>query len=1308
MRLTCKKCNTAIEIPAAATRSPETRVQCPGCQTRYRLRARGTAAGTAGQTAVPTHSGGPPSGAPRSGAPAEAPAAEAPTAVSQRFTAPPPAAPGQPDPDPTYRLPQPPPAAGPAAVPGTTGPARQPATVFSSDDVLAGRYRIVRFLAKGGMGEVYEAEDLELRQRVALKTISAHVADEVATDRFKREIALARAVTHPNVCRIFDLGQHLLEDPARPGAKVTFLTMELLTGETLSARLKRRSRLQPAEAFPILRQMAAALDAAHQARIVHRDFKSENVLLVPAEEGLRAVVTDFGVARGAGTADQFASQVTGAGIVGTPAYMAPEQVEGGPVTAAADIYALGVVLYEMVTGRLPFESENPLTTAVKRLREPPTPPHVHVPDLPPAWERTILRCLERRPERRFANPGEVATALAGPQVTGAVGRPAPGSDPGFPRMGTDEAIPTGTPSILDRATVAAPTVAHATAADAWRATLTPPERRTAAPRRQGRRQRLLGAVLLAVVVVSAGLYAWNRLTRDRDRLVPRRSVAVLGFRNLTGSTEAAWLQTALAEMLTTELARGGTLRTIPGENVARVQRQLEMTDDGLTEEQRRSLRSLLGCDFLVLGAYTRVQVADRGELRLDLRLQDAALGSDLASLAESGSEDEIFDLVARVGQALRSELGVGKAGEDDPAAGMPTDPQAARLYAEAVAKLRASQPHAARELLQQAAASEPENPLIHTALSSAWEAEGYIGRAAEAAERAFELSSHLPREDRLAVEGRHLETRGDYAAAAEVYRELHQYFPDDLEYGLHLAAVENKSRRPRSALEAIEELKLLPAPISDDPRIDLAEAAAAAMLSEYEDQLAAARRAAERAEPLGAALLVAQAQLAQSQAYRFLGRPREAEEAAAAARDTYARIDNPAGAALARTTLANALVDRGEFAAAASSYRAAIDDYRQIGDRGGTAFALNNLALVLKKRGELDQAEELYEEAEEIYRDLDDRLGVANTLNNLGVLLVGRDRLGAAVERFDRSRAVWEEIGDPSSLAYSLNNVAAVLRLTGRLWDSRAMHLRSLEIRRGIGHKQSEVTSLTNLGRVLTDLGELETAGELVTEAVALAREIGERSAEADALFARGVLSLARGALDEARTAHEEALAIRSELEARREVTESRIAVARVALAEGQSATAEIVSQAAVKVCRREGRHSDEALARTLLARAHQGQGRLSQARREIAVAVPLAEASQRAAVGLEVALAAARLEVESGRPAAALEDLGDLELKSEEMGYVGFRLEAMLAWAEARHAAGGVAEAREKIETAKAEAAVRGFRRIEAEAERALQAIEG
>jgi len=278
--------------------------------------------------------------------------------------------------------------------------------IFQEHQLISRRFEVLRFIGRGGMGEVYEARDLDLGERVALKTIRSEVAADLhIMARFKREIQLARKVTHPNVCRIFDLVYH---------EAIIFLSMELLEGETLSQRLQRDGPMSASEALPLVAQMAAGLAAAHQAGVVHGDFKSNNVMLVPAEgqeAGIRTVIMDFGLARRSDASDAAASRPPVGSMAGTPAYMAPEQVEGREITPATDIYALGVVLYEMVTGRCPFEGSNALAVAVKRLQEPPPSPRSHNPGLDLRWEQAILRCLERNPRERFASADEIIPAL---------------------------------------------------------------------------------------------------------------------------------------------------------------------------------------------------------------------------------------------------------------------------------------------------------------------------------------------------------------------------------------------------------------------------------------------------------------------------------------------------------------------------------------------------------------------------------------------------------------------------------------------------------------------------------------------------------------------------------------------------------------------------------------------------------------------------------------------------------------------------------------------------------------------------------
>lgn len=280
--------------------------------------------------------------------------------------------------------------------------------------VLSSRFVVVRYIASGGMGDVYEVTDRELGSNVALKTLRSDLIDDpAALGRLRREVQLARRVTHPNVCRIFDVVTHHGTEPQGPEHPVVGYTMELLTGETLGSVLAERGPYSPDEALPIIAQMASALDAAHRAGVIHRDFKSANVMLEPPDgqgrRGPRVVVTDFGLARQAGawSGDTGENEV----VVGTADYMAPEQIRGGEITPATDVYALGVVLYEMLTGARPHPANSAVAVMLRRLEDPPRPPRELVENLPPRWERAILKCLEAEPRRRFSSAMELVSAV---------------------------------------------------------------------------------------------------------------------------------------------------------------------------------------------------------------------------------------------------------------------------------------------------------------------------------------------------------------------------------------------------------------------------------------------------------------------------------------------------------------------------------------------------------------------------------------------------------------------------------------------------------------------------------------------------------------------------------------------------------------------------------------------------------------------------------------------------------------------------------------------------------------------------------
>jgi serine/threonine-protein kinase len=268
--------------------------------------------------------------------------------------------------------------------------------------VVAGRYEIRRELGRGGMGVVYEALDRELSEGVALKLLDARIAaSPQALERFRREVKLARRVTHPNVARTFELGLH---------EEHRFLTMELLAGKPLSSMMDQMRPMSVAEAAPIIIDVCGGLAAAHAAAVVHRDIKPDNVLV----ERDRAVITDFGIAR---TIDESHLRMTSSeSPIGTPAYMAPEQIAGGEISTRSDLYALGAMMFEMFTGRLPFSAETPIATALERLVRP-APDVRSLAEVPEPIARAIDRCLRRDPAERPAAAGEIASVFEALRAT---------------------------------------------------------------------------------------------------------------------------------------------------------------------------------------------------------------------------------------------------------------------------------------------------------------------------------------------------------------------------------------------------------------------------------------------------------------------------------------------------------------------------------------------------------------------------------------------------------------------------------------------------------------------------------------------------------------------------------------------------------------------------------------------------------------------------------------------------------------------------------------------------------------------------
>jgi eukaryotic-like serine/threonine-protein kinase len=1222
----CPGCGRKLRFAVAAETPHRLRIECDACRKLFSVRRPGspeTAAGAA--SPPPTVPGFPVSPSPR------------------------PQAPGVLN----------------ATLPEPISAGERPA--FQPEDLVAGRYRILRFIARGGMGEVYEVEDLELHERVALKTVRSEVArDASAVERFKREIQLARKVTHPNVCRIFDVAHH-----RKPGGEgVIFLTMELLPGETLAQRLQRAGAMEPPEALPIVRQIAEALHAAHQAGVVHRDLKPGNVILVEGRGGTRAVVTDFGLARPqAGTDPRAHTLTAGAAVVGTPAYLAPEQVEGGEATPSVDVYALGIVLFEMLTCTVPFLGDTAMSTAVKRLWETPPSPRIHAPGLDPRWEGVVLRCLERKPADRFSAALEVVAALTAP------------ADP-------VETAPTAAPAAAPRP--AAPPPAPAPAPEPGR-----PARRPPAPRQ---RSQILGLISLIVLAAAIGWYRYTGWKTEQtaaarslripfQEITPRRSVAVLGFKDLSGGEGTGWLSPAIAEMLSTELAAGGRLRVVAGENVVRAKADLGLGEtDTLARQTLARLRSVLGTDAVILGSYVALEGPEGRRIRLDVRLLETSTADSRATIAETGSEAELFDLVTRVGRRLRRELGVEDLSAGDPVtarAALPGTPEAARLYAEGLQRLRGFDPVGARDLLARAAAAEPGNALVHAALATAWSALGYDGEARQEAKRAFDLASNLPREERLLIEGRYREVVQDWERAVESYWTLWTLYPDNLDHGLRLAATQTAAGQAEDALAVTDALRTLPPPARDDPRIDLIEATAAGSRADFTRQREAAARAAAKGKELGAPLVLAQARILECRALRNLGQADAALAACDEGRRLHEESGDRAGAAEALTHAANVRYDRGELAAAAALYQRSLATFREVGNRAGEAGALNNIAVVLKSQGDLGRAQELYQEVLAITREIDSLGGEAYALNNLAGVLLRRGSLEEAAGLFEQTLAIRRELGDRGGEAFALDNLGVALRRKGDLPGARQRHEEALALRRQIGHKIGELSSLQNLGSVLLDQGELQAARRNFRDSLALCRETGSRSAYAQALYGLGEVFSREGNLEEARRRHEAALALRMDLGEKGAEAESRLALASIRLEAAEAEEAAGLAAAAAAELRSQGRADGEALALSVEAAAAKALGDTDRARERIARATFLLPAGGDLRTRLAVTLQAARL---AGGPQAERAVRGVLD-EATRTGLLDLQLEARLTLAEIEGATGRGEESRSHLETLEREA---------------------
>jgi serine/threonine protein kinase/tetratricopeptide (TPR) repeat protein len=912
-----------------------------------------------------------------------------------------------------------------------------PTRVFEDDELVSFRYRIRGLLGRGGMGEVYEAEDLELRERVALKVLRRELAERPeALELLKREIALARKVSHPNVCRLFDVGFHL-RSGASGSERICFLTMELLRGEPLSALLRRNGRLSHNEALPVARQLAEGLGAAHQAGIIHRDLKSANVLLVPSPTGgaPRAVISDFGLARAAG---ESSTEPTGTGsrVAGTPAYMAPEQLEGGPITPSTDLYALGIILFELLTGVRPFQGDEAWSTATQRLHAPAPSPRKVRPELAPQWEALILRCLERKPQRRFQSTRELLATLPAPQ------REVPASQSS-----------------------------------------------------RSRSRAFLTLLTLGVHILLAGAHTQPLppgplMERPKSA---RRSVAVLGFAAPSVSPETAWLSSTLSQALrlglhTTTQELGFFSESLLG--TAKTALALEDVTP-LPPEALARLRGLLGCDFVVQGSYSVTKLSGTSSLRLKLDIQDAATGTTVAVLEEHGPLEDLLLLVSRLGERLFQALGV----QGEPLFPrlkhvLPSSIEALRLFAEGSEKIRQREGAAAQVHFEQALALEPGASGVHSSLAYALIIKGERGRAREHLQRALLHPEQLSTVQRLSLEALYQGYAPDWKRAAELHQQIVELAPDDPQSGINLASAQIQARNPEGALATLAKIREYAPPIFA-PQLDTHEAKAALATSDFPRAQAAAARAVAGAEALKDELSAATSRSLEADAWYLQGTRDRALEALRDAIKRFQRAGSRVAEADATSKLAEMLPAqdlRGRLQAS----RAAMALYQEVGSQLGTCMTLLSIADYEHGLGEIRGALRSAEASVPLCRETRLPSLEMNSLSLVGRVHRSLGNLDAAEASFRGQLRLAQEHESKAQIATGLTDLADLSQARGDLVRARQLYTEAQEFLRGNKRRELEKDLGLNLrlARLSMEEGRLAEAEQLADGAVTAVQEL--------------------------------------------------------------------------------------------------------------------------------------------------------------------------------------------------------------------------
>jgi DNA-binding winged helix-turn-helix (wHTH) protein/tetratricopeptide (TPR) repeat protein len=675
----------------------------------------------------------------------------------------------------------------------------------------------------------------------------------------------------------------------------------------------------------------------------------------------------------------------------------------------------------------------------------------------------------------------------------------------------------------------------------------------------------IAAVAVIAAGLGAGVFGFRALRKlpsttaqaKAPSVAPRlrRSVAVLGFRNLPGRHEDDWMSDAFTNMLGTELAAGGILRIVSAEDVARVKREIALgNQDSLAESTLNRLRKDPGADVVVLGSYAPINGKNTKRVRLDVRVQDTQTGDTIAEDAVSGSDEELFEMASHTGADLRTSLGAYPLSPEDEGmtrASLPANGVAVRHYSEANARLWAFDFVGARDESTRAIAADANYPLAHSALSDALWHLGYRLKSTAEAKRAVELSRRLPQEEQLLIAGQYAKTMRDLPNAVRIYQSLFNLHRDRLDFGLLLATAQFRIN-PSDALRTLDALRALPPPANEDPQIDLLEASAQIGLNLPAAQVAA-KRAIAKGAAIGSPLLVARAYgILCQQGAAFGSSIDEVALDCKNAMQSYASAGDRYNEARTMNDAAGVFYSRGDLRQAEKMWREAAKRFRLLQDPEGAAATSNNLGDIFLLRGQLDEAKKMLESAIPDYEATEDTVGVALVLNDLGDLWHQRGELQKAETNFAEARALALARNDNSTIAFTWTGVGAVLMDRGDLDGARDAFQQSLALRTAIGEMQNVAETQLALAKLSIETGR---AGE--AEAVARrCKEQFQKEQQVDDEIAAGTVLteslLSQNKISEARSEIEDMSAVVAKSDNKQLKLQFHLASARVSLEASQ------------------------------------------------------------------------------------------------------------------------------------------------------------